>query len=73
MRSELGGPLHAHMSGGCKCWNPSVSALLLVHPGTNRQIHEDLGVPLFADHIRALTASLDVENLLVLHLGRCLR
>jgi hypothetical protein len=22
-----------------------------------RQIHEDLGVPLFADHIRALTAS----------------
>jgi hypothetical protein len=31
------------------------------------QIHEDLGVPLFADHIRALTASFDskfadVEN-----------
>jgi len=25
----------------------------------NRQIHEDLGVPLFADHIRALTASFD--------------
>jgi hypothetical protein len=24
---------------------------------SNRQIHEDLGVPLFADHIRALTAS----------------
>jgi hypothetical protein len=34
---------------------------------SNRQIHEDLGVPLFADHIRALTASFDskladVEN-----------
>jgi len=34
---------------------------------SNRQIHEDLGVPLFADHITALTASLDsklanVEN-----------
>jgi hypothetical protein len=25
----------------------------------NRHIHEDLGVPLFADHIRALTASFD--------------
>jgi len=26
---------------------------------SNRQIHEDLGVPLFADHIRTLTASFD--------------
>jgi hypothetical protein len=26
---------------------------------SNRQIHEDLGVPLFANHIRALTASFD--------------
>jgi len=26
---------------------------------SNRQIREDLGVPLFADHIRALTASFD--------------
>jgi hypothetical protein len=26
---------------------------------SNRQIHEDLDVPLFADHIRALTASSD--------------
>ena len=26
---------------------------------SNRQIHEDLGVPFFADHIRALTASFD--------------
>ena len=26
---------------------------------SNRQIHEDLGVPLFADHIRPLTESLD--------------
>jgi len=25
----------------------------------NRQIHEDLGAPLFADHIRALTESFD--------------
>jgi hypothetical protein len=45
---------------------------------SNRQIHEDLGVPLFADHIRALTASFDskladVEDPLVLQLGRYLR
>ena len=26
---------------------------------SNRQIHTDMGVPLFADHIRALTASFD--------------
>jgi len=26
---------------------------------SNRQIHEDMGVPLFADHIRALTARFD--------------
>jgi hypothetical protein len=44
----------------------------------NRQIHEDLGVPLFADHIRALTARFDskladVGNPLVRQLGRYLR
>jgi len=43
-----------------------------------RQIHEDLGVPLFADHNRALTASFDskladLENPLVRQLGRYLR
>jgi hypothetical protein len=42
---------------------------------SNRQIHEDLGVPLFADHIRALTASFDSEladvgNPIVRQLGR---
>ena len=42
---------------------------------SNRQMHEDLGVPLFADHIRALTASFesklaDVRNPLVRQLGR---
>ena len=40
----------------------------------NRQIHEDLRVPLFADHIRVLTASFDskladVGNPLVRQLG----
>jgi hypothetical protein len=44
---------------------------------SNRQIHEDLGVPLFADHIRALTASFDsrladMGNPLVRQLGRYL-
>jgi hypothetical protein len=42
---------------------------------SNRQIHEDLGVPLFADHIRALTGSCDskladVGNPLIRQLGR---
>jgi hypothetical protein len=45
---------------------------------SNRQIHEDLDVPLFADHIRSLTASFDsklsdVGNPLVRQLGRYLR
>jgi len=44
---------------------------------SNRQIHEDLGIPLFADHIRALTESFnsrlaDVGNPLVQQLGRYL-
>jgi len=44
---------------------------------SNRQIHEHLGVPLFADHIRALTESFDskladVGNPLVRQLGRYL-
>jgi hypothetical protein len=42
---------------------------------SNRQIYEDLGVPLFANHIRALTVSFDskladVGNPLVRQLGR---
>jgi hypothetical protein len=45
---------------------------------SNRQIHEDLGFTLFADHIRALTASFDskladAEKPLALQLGRNLR
>ena len=45
---------------------------------SNRQKHENLGVPLFVDNIRALTASFDsklddVRNLLVWQLGRYLR
>jgi hypothetical protein len=45
---------------------------------SNRQILEDLGVSLFADHIRALTASfdsklVDMGNPLVRQLGRYLR
>jgi len=45
---------------------------------SNRQIHEDLGVPLFANHIRALTASFDsklsdVGNPLLWQLIRFLR
>ena len=44
---------------------------------SNRQIHDDLGVPLFADHIRALTESFvsklaDLGDPLVRQLGRYL-
>jgi len=44
---------------------------------SNRQIHEDLGVPLLADHIRALTENIDskladVGKPLVRQLGRYL-
>ena len=42
-----------------RCYNPSVFASLVVPLVRNRQIHDDLGVPLFADHIRALTESFD--------------
>jgi hypothetical protein len=45
---------------------------------SNRQIHEDLSFPLFADHITALTASFasklaDVGNPKVRQFGRYLR
>jgi len=45
---------------------------------SNRQVHEDLGIPLFADHIRALTVSFifklaDVGKSLARQLGRYLR
>ena len=58
-----------------KCLRLAISAPCYV---SNRQIHEDLGVPLFADHIRALTESsdsklADVRNPLVRQLGRYLR
>jgi hypothetical protein len=60
------------------CNNPSVSALLQLTLVRNRQIHEDLGVPLFPVHIRALTASFDsmladVTSPLARQLGRYLR
>ena len=59
---------------------PNVFALPLVPPWyvSSRQIHDDLGVPLFADDIKALTASFDSKlddlgNPLVRQLGRYLR
>ena len=57
-----------------KCLRLATSASWYV---SNRQIHEDLGVTLFADHNRALTESFDskladVGNPLVRQLGRYL-
>jgi len=58
-----------------KCPRLATGALWYVR---NRQIHEDLGVPLFADHIRALIARFDskladVGAPLIRQLGRYLR
>ena len=58
-----------------KCLRPTTGAPWYV---SNKQIHEDLGVPQFADHIRALTESFDtklanVRKPLVRQLGRYLR
>ena len=58
-----------------KCLCLATGALWYV---SNRQIHEDLGVLLFDDHIRVLTEYFDskladVGNPLVLLIGRYLR
>jgi hypothetical protein len=55
-----------------KCLRIAISAPLYVG---NRQIHEDLGIPFFADDIRTLTESFDSKladagNPLVRQLGR---
>jgi len=65
------------MSGGYRCCNPRSPPFYWCTLVSNRQIHEDLGVPLFADYIRALTANFDsklgdVENPLLRQLGRYL-
>ena len=63
------------MFGGYGCYNPSVFASLLVpRYVSRRQIHEDLGVPRFSEHIRALNESFhsklaDLGNTAVLQLG----
>jgi hypothetical protein len=58
----------------CKCLRIATGAPWYI---SNRQIHEDLGVPFFADHIRVLTDSFDSKladagNTLVRQLGRYL-
>jgi len=58
-----------------KCLRLATGALWYVR---YRQIHEDLGVPLFVDHIRTLTESFDstladVGNPLVRQLSRYVR
>jgi hypothetical protein len=55
-----------------KCLRIATNALWYV---TNRQIHSDLGIPFFADHIRTLTESVDSKlvdagNPLVQQLGK---
>jgi hypothetical protein len=65
--------LYIRRAGGIKdCLPIAINAPWYV---SNRQIHEDLGIPFFANHIRALTESFDskladVGNPLVRQLGR---
>ena len=59
----------------CKCFHIATGAPWYI---STRQIHEDLGVPFFADHIRALTEIFDsnladAANPLVRQLGKYLR
>jgi hypothetical protein len=75
--ARSGGLLPTAMSGSCKCYNPSIFTLRPTHLGNvdNSQIHQDLGIPFFADHIWALTESFDSKlydegNPLVRQLGR---
>ena len=78
MLAPRGDSLPSPMSEGYRWYNPSVFASLVCPMvRNNMQIHEDLGVPLFADDIRALTESFDskladVGNPLVRQLGRYL-
>lgn len=72
-----GGQPPASTLGSCWCFNSSDFALLLVHLGVfvTGKFYEDLEVPFFADHIRALTESFDsnlagVLNPLFRQLGR---
>jgi len=55
------GLLYTPTSAWCTRRDPSVYALRTTHLWylCNKQIHADLGVPIFADHIRALTKSFD--------------
>jgi 4-amino-4-deoxy-L-arabinose transferase-like glycosyltransferase len=58
-----------------KCLSLAIGAPWYI---SNSQIHENVIVPVFADHIRALTASFDskladVGNFLLRQLGRYLR
>jgi hypothetical protein len=50
------GLLSVAVSRSCTCYNPSVYTLWLTHLD-NRQIHEDLRILFFADHIRTLAES----------------
>jgi hypothetical protein len=68
MRAPRGGPLPAAMYGGYKCYNPCLR-LATGAPWYVTGRYEDLGVPLFADHIRTLTA----RTPLVRQLGSYLR
>jgi len=73
MYTPRGGLTTALTSRRCRCYiqvsSPCHGAPWYI---SGRQIHEDLGVPLFVDHIRALTARFD-SKLADLRNPRCLK
>jgi len=77
MRAPRGGLLPAPMTGSYSVTIQVSSTCYCCPLLRNRQIHEDLGIPLFAEHIRALiesfdSRSADVGNPLVRQLSRYL-
>jgi len=75
MRVSSGVPLPTPMSGGCRYYDRLATGA--TWNVSNRKVHEDLGVPFFADHT-ALTESFasnlaDVGNPIERQLGRYLR
>ena len=79
MHAPHGGPLPVSMSGGYRCYNPSVFALLLVPPdrqvtGRYARIRVFRSLPTTSEPWQSFDSKLaDVGNVLVWQLGRYLR
>jgi hypothetical protein len=61
MRAPCGVSLQEATVGSCRCFKCLRIAIGASWYINNRKLHEDLGLPFYADHIRALTESFDSE------------